>query len=993
MDAITKEIGVTLLVADVFLKSKSDVPQAIELLKGCLILLANEALEKEEDLVRSISIAIYERILQGYLLIEDNSSGIEYATKYLALIRGCGKRDLEGPVLVAMGTFYKGHCNYQKAKELYQEALSIASEIGSREGEAACYLLIGAILFKDYQYVEAEVYFQRTLETAVLINDRKLEALCYWNLAGVFRSLHEYTKAEDYYRKSIGIRKEIGDRLGEAKGYKYLGRMLQFQGKHVGAEECLQKSLEIAKEAGNQEMQAELNLILGNVFESRGELIKAEEHLKNAEVMLDVVGKKHLKEACYRNLGKVFVFRSVYDKAEEYLQKALRIGKEIGDPEKEASCYHELGRLFMSLDEYEQAKQFFEKTLAVTQTIGDKQGQANSYGSLGSLSCSAKEYDNAKKYYQKALEISIETGDRRATGRGHGNLGTLFHYLGKPYQAEENLRTAIEIAGELGDRPAEGTYYNNLGLVKESMGECVTGKECFSYALSISKETGNTELEIVALFNLALASTKSTENKEELEERLFAVFRKCEDLQRFLKGSERIKISVLEKHVSTYRLLSLCLFVRGSLKKALRVADLGRARALADLMSGHSPSEEKISVDQQSLTGIEKIISKESNCVCLYISFFIQWMFFWVLKPNKPILSRRIDVKDCFGNERAVENLDEFFEKEPLRNFHILPQERCEDRSLFPSSHLHLVVQSQEDAQAFRLIEEEEDEHQGPQPSLALYHKLTIAPVADLLDEPEIIIVPERSLYKVPFAALKDDSDRYLSKTFRIRIVPSLATLKLIQDRPADTDKDTNALIVGDPDVSHVFFLKQLSCARREAEMIAGLLSVKPLLGHEATKLAVLEAMHSARLIHIAAHGDAERGEIALAPVRPLRMSLQTEDYLLTMSDVSRVQLRAKLVVLSCCHSGRGQIRAEGVVGIARAFLGSGARSVLVALWALEDEATEQFMNCFYKHLVREESASESLHQAMKWMRSNGFSDVRQWAPFTLIGDNVTFTF
>ena len=53
------------------------------------------------------------------------------------------------------------------------------------------------------------------------------------------------------------------------------------------------------------------------------------------------------------------------------------------------------------------------------------------------------------------------------------------------------------------------------------------------------------------------------------------------------------------------------------------------------------------------------------------------------------------------------------------------------------------------------------------------------------------------------------------------------------------------------------------------------------------------------------------------------------------------------------------------MVGIARAFLGSGARSVLVALWAIEDKATKQFMSHFYEHLVIGESASESLHQAM----------------------------
>ena len=37
------------------------------------------------------------------------------------------------------------------------------------------------------------------------------------------------------------------------------------------------------------------------------------------------------------------------------------------------------------------------------------------------------------------------------------------------------------------------------------------------------------------------------------------------------------------------------------------------------------------------------------------------------------------------------------------------------------------------------------------------------------------------------------------------------------------------------------------------------------------------------------------------------------------------------------------------------------------------------------------EIVGESLHQAMKWMRDNGFTKVSEWAPFMLIGDNVTF--
>ena len=50
-------------------------------------------------------------------------------------------------------------------------------------------------------------------------------------------------------------------------------------------------------------------------------------------------------------------------------------------------------------------------------------------------------------------------------------------------------------------------------------------------------------------------------------------------------------------------------------------------------------------------------------------------------------------------------------------------------------------------------------------------------------------------------------------------------------------------------------------------------------------------------------------------------------------------------------------------------------------------------MMSFYEHLVRREIASESLHQAMKWMRCNGFAKVSDWATFMLIRDNVTFDF
>ena len=95
--------------------------------------------------------------------------------------------------------------------------------------------------------------------------------------------------------------------------------------------------------------------------------------------------------------------------------------------------------------------------------------------------------------------------------------------------------------------------------------------------------------------------------------------------------------------------------------------------------------------------------------------------------------------------------------------------------------------------------------------------------------------------------------------------------------------------------------------------------------------------------MHIAAHGRSETGEIILSPNLASSERPKEEDFLLWMAGVLDEQLHAKLVDWSCCcSSGQGKIRAEGVVGIARAFLGAGARSVIASLWQIDDEATLQ---------------------------------------------------
>ena len=933
-----------------------------------------------------------------FRLVREYHKAIQYNEKALAIFKDIGDRTKMALSYSTIGTVFISVGDYVKAGEYLEKGLAISKEIGDRNGEASCHINLAAVFELVGEYRKAIEYNEKALAIFKEIGDRNGEAYCHGNLANVFRLVGEYHKTIKYNEKALAIFKETGDRNGEASCHASLATVFELVGECHKAIEYNEKALAFFKEIGDRNKESSCYGNIGTVLFNVGDYVKAREYLEKGLAISKEIGDRKGEATCYGNLGGVFQSIGDYEKAREYHQEATAKHKEIGDKNGEASSLGNLGLVFESVGELEKAREYYEKALAIQKKIGDRYGEAASYENLGTLLHSLGKYASANTHLQKALMIRKEIGDRRGEASSHGNLGVLFLSLGDIEKAKHYHEKSLAIRKAICDRKGEALDYQNLGIVFQFLREFDKAEEYYKKGLSISEEIGDVEKQFSFLCKLAWIKLLQ-EKIQEAFLYLFSAVQKCEDLRGFLRNNDQFKISFTDKNASPYWLLTALLCDTGSPKEALYVSELGRARALADLMSARYSVENQISAKPQTWIGIERVMDKECYSSCLYVSYSCENINLWILKASGVVHLRRHHQEGKMSSQSGfVYSLDDLFVNESFRRFSILPEEHCEDRSL--DGFQCKPESSEEDNQDTFRIGKDDKDNIGPKLNLSLCYKLIIAPVVDLLEGPEIIIVPDRSLYNIPFAALPDEKGKCLSETFRIRVVPSLTTLKLIHDSPADYHSQTGALIVGNPDVGEVHFrgrltqISRLPCAENEAKMVGEMLSAKLLLGQQATKQAVLEEINSVSLIHFAAHGDAERGEIALAPaVRIPNKIPQEEHYLLTMSDISKVQLRAKLVVLSCCHSARGQIRAEGVVGIARAFLGSGARSVLVAQWALDDSATEQFMSHFYEYLVRGESASESLHEAMKWMRCNGYSDVRQWAPFMLIGDNVTFDF
>ena len=925
--------------------------------------------------------------IMSYCLGEYNKAK-EYLEKALAIRIQIGDKKGVAVDYGNLGTVFLSLGEYDRAKEYLEKALAIGIQIGNKKGEASSCGNLGTVFQSLGDYDKAKEYLEKALAIRIQIGDKKGVAAVYGNLGTVFLSLAEYDKAKEYLEKALAIRIQIGDKKGVEADYGNLGTVFQSLGEYDKAKEYLEKALAIGIQIGDKEGVAAVYGNLGTVFLSLGEYDKAKEYLEKALAIRIQIGDKIGVAADYGNLGTVFQSLSEYDKAKEYLEKALAIKRQIGDKKGVAADYGNLGTVFLSLGEYDKAKEYLEKALAIKIQIGDKRGEADSYGRLGSVFQCLRKYQEAKEYHEKALAIRIDIGDRAGEALSYVELGTVFQSLGEYDKPKEYHEKALAIKIEIGSKVGEAQCYGKLGSLLHSFGEHVMAENYLEKAVSISQDTGVLMLEVGCLGLLTLVKLSQVKFQEAFDCLLLSV-KRSENLSGHFRENDQFKISFSDVCDFPYQNLAALFVSLGNPNNALYVLELARARALADLMASQYALDWQISADPQSWIGIDKIMNKEGHCSCLYISYYGQDLFLWILKANGVIYFRKIAVDKKMVGVGLVEVLDDFFAKS-FRSLGVLPRVNCEDRSL-NDNEPKLYSREEEE-----LATRGDDDFEL---SLSLFYNMIIAPVADLLEGPEIIVIPERYMYRVPFSALLDGSGKYLSETFRIRIVPSLTILKFIQDSSSDHHSQSGVLLVGDPEVGKVRYngrpttFSPLPFARKEAEMIGQLLGVQPLLGKHATKQAVLEMLHSVGLIHFAAHGSAERGEIALSPVLSTSRCPKEEEYLLRMSDISKVQLRAKLVVLSCCHSGRGQIRGEGVIGIARAFLGSGARSVLVALWAIDDKATETFMSRFYKHLVRGESASESLHEATKWMRDNDCSKVKQWAPFMLIGDNVSFEF
>ena len=959
-------------------------------------------------------------------VIDRVEKDIKCFSLYLKKAKEVGNKHEEGVAYSNLGNAYHNRGDFEKAIECYNLDLKIAKEIEDKLGLGRSYCNLGNAYNSQCDFIKAIEYYNLYLEIATGERDKREMGYAYGHLGRAHLNLSKFKKARDYFDQQLKVTKKEKDRLEEGIASGNLGTAHTLLGDFKKAIKCHELHLKIARKEKDKCEEGVAYGNLGNAHHGLGEFQKAIKYHKLGLKIAIEVGDKHGEGQSYGNLGNSYdslgdfkkaieyhdqhleIAREARDKQGEgaaygnlgnayfrlgYLEKAityhnlhLKMAYEVGDKHGEGKAYSNLGNAYHHLGDSEKAKEFHNLHLKIAKKVGDKHGEGNTYGNLGNAYHGLGDFKKAIKYHKRHLKIAKEVKDKHAKGGTFGNLGNAYHDLGDFKKAVKYHRRDLKIEKKIRDKQGKAVAYYNLGNAHRCLGDLTNAYKFCSLSLTIAKEVEDRSLEALAYHSLGLVFESQGELPKAVTHCQYSVSL-YNSLRVLLKSNDKWKVDFRNKNKNAYSGLFRVLVKQGNIDQALFAAEKGRAQALTDLMessfcggtSHHKGEDEDCAVlkNVPSNTVFQAVDKANVNL--------------WVVSEGKQVQLRQSKLKGFVSENSGSSQSFESFMLGVYTQLGVRSNVRCENRSLDALRESRSKV-------------DDKTKEENPQPPiqqnkcLSTLYDTVMKPVADLLIGDELLIIPDGPLWLAPYAALKDGNSKYLCESFRIRLAPSLTSLRLIADCPDDYRKSSGALLVGDPWVAEVTdsegkkLLYQLPGAKAEVETIGRILNITPLTGRQATKREVLKRLSSVSLVHFAAHGCPETGQIALAP-DPHRISpdLKEEDYILTIEDVLKVKLRAKLVVLSCCHSGRGEIKAEGVVGIARAFMGAGARSVVVSLWAISDKATLAFMKCFYQHLAEGKPASESLNLAMKSLReSDRFHRIRHWAPFSLIGDDVT---
>ncbi|XP_018026521.1 tetratricopeptide repeat protein 28 isoform X3 [Hyalella azteca] len=1009
-------------IGDVLMKMRS-YEEAVKVYQKQLV-LAKQSRDKVLEASAYGALGLAHRLLKCF----DKALG--YHTQELTIRQEMGDIKGECKAHGHLGAVHMSLANYTNAMKCYEEQLERAKELKDAAMEAQAFGNLGIARLNMGHYEDAIGYLEQqlaTLEqlssaTAIIDKGRALG-----NLGDCYDALGDYDEAIKCHEQSLTIGLKTKSSRDQERAYRGLGNSHRCVGNLQQSLVCYEKRLVVSHELNTATAKASAYGELGNIHSLLGNYEQAiscmDHQLKIARELLDK--QAEAEAAC--GLGSVYQQMGEYSSALQYHQLDLSIAEEIMNPAVQGRAHGNISLAFESLGNFEEAVRHGEQHLSIAAQMNDKVGKTLAYSSLGRVHHALGNTTQAVAYLQQGLQIAEQLGRREDEAKVRHRLGMALWSHGDLEAAQTQLERAASLLETI-RREARGSQEYRLSLFDlqtasyQALQRVLVGLARHYDALLVA-ERGRTRAFVDLLLERQGTTSSSRANR----------------IEDSTPSSVDQIVDVVNKQKATVLYYSIA---AGYLYSWLIVPNKG-------IVKFHEVNVSELDAERESdcggAGGGEAAAASGS-----LLEHYIQSVRDALGVEYGTGAGGRAGVGGGGASETESEagemwnaHLEELGDKlnheadrtgflRMVNRNHLFNSSNYSLSSLFSlgsvSGSIASGTASRPGSTRSRRVM-----WQGPSCLRSLY-ELLIAPMEEYLPNPsvsrELLLVLEGDLYLVPFPVLKGaQSNDYLCEKYSLLVVPSISTLKVSQraknNKP--NGEQTNALVIGNPKlpsaVTEQWGWGDIPYAEQESSIVAEMLQTKALNGVNASKDSILRLISQMECIHLATHVSWKLSAIILSPgefvesraSKRLSHSSQPEaihehiddegseiastidlpalsEFLLTAADILNLKLRAKLVVVSSCHTRdhHGRANSDGVVGLTRALLAAGAQCVLVSLWPVPDTAVKILFRTFYSSLLQGARVSRALSEAQQTVQTTKhFAHPANWAGFLLVGADV----
>lgn len=864
----------------------------------------------------------------------------------------------------ALAGIYQSYQDLNKSEEYAQLAYQLAEQLQDISGKASASLSFGVISFYRGDLEKAEKYFLDSCKLAAQIENTEVAALSLNNLAYIFIEKGEYQKAQQVCESSLQISLEGGFKCGEFAVKLSLARL--YHETWGDSNQALQYLIDCQRLAREMELGYQEAWVLNNM------------------------GIIYLDKGDFENAKKVL------EEAEELIQ--------LYDMPGDIGVYTNLGSLYLQTNDLKRAENYITRVLRLATTLNYPLTIADAWMNLGVVYNNEERYKDALAAYTEAMKIYEELNVQPRIAALMNNFASLNQHLGNLELALESQLEALRIHQEL-NMPFDLTLdYGNLGTIYLDMKDVTKSEEYFRKGLELAQKLNYSHMIWYCQTGLGRILLEQGKRKESL-----TYFKEAIDILEGLREkltSSEMKRGFFENKVLAYDLTVEVLWDLGRFEEAFNYTERARARSFLDILGGtmlkvKDEDKEMVSRLQDLETRITSLQEKErqerakpaeeQNSAYLEelqkILKKLQQNYFQVkddLSYYSPEVASLVTVnpltldkvRTVLGEEIIF--LDYYISGDRILVW-VVEQEGIKTKEI-SIKDINLDKKIEEARKAFTTTERD----YNYQKICKELYQILFAPVKDLIgDKTTIGIIPHRSLFYLPFQALKGEEE-FLVDRYNLFYVPSASVYSYCLSK--NKENKESYLGFGNPSFEGKN-LAPLPLAAEEVKIVARSFSYNDVfIDKEATETKFKEICSNFDVIHLSTHGLAD-DQRPLFSVICLAKDEQNDGEIRAY-EVFSLNLKANLVALGACESGLGKLsEAEGLVGLVRSFLYAGAPTVIASLWSVYDRPTMELFINFFKYWKQEGmSKVEALGRAQRELAEEYGLPVA-WAGFILIGD------